>query len=183
MEVNKEEALRCLSIAQKHRNAANLPSALKFARKSVSLFTTPEGEKMVQIIETEISVSSSGSGGGSSTSTANGSGSSTPNGNAEAGPSSAGTAGGGKAKASGVEEHISGSARHRPGHSATAAAGSGGGAAGGSAKAEGKKREYTVKQMEVVKRIKSCQGHQYYEILSGTSRLSYTGNVGVMVKG
>ena len=158
MEVNKEEALRCLSIAQKHRNASNLPSALKFARKSVSLFTTPEGEKMVQIIESEIEISA----GESST---QGSGASTPaaNGNAQAGPGPST----GKAKASGVEEHVS-EARQRPGHAPAKPAAT----AGSSTtmpKPEAKKREYTVKQMEVVKRIKSCQGHQYYEILSGTS--------------
>ena len=159
MEVNREEAIRCLSIAQKHRTASNLPSALKFARKSVALFSTPEGEKMVQIIETEISISSSasGSGSGSGNSTPGASGTAKSKGYADPGPSS------GRAKASGVEEHVSGTARQRPGHGAAAGAAAGAGAA----QPEPKKREYTAKQMEVVKRVKSCQGHQYYEILSG----------------
>lgn len=141
MEVNKEEALRCLSIAQKHRTGANLPSALKFAKKSVSLFSTPEGEAMVTIIEREITVSENGSG---STSV---SGTSTP-----------------QAKASGVEEHVT-SAHQRPGHK-TASSSSANAEASGSGT---KKREYTTKQIEVVKRVKSCQHHEYYQILARES--------------
>jgi DnaJ family protein B protein 12 len=64
---------------------------------------------------------------------------------------------GSTARASGVEEHVS-SAHVRPGHgTAKAAAG---------AEEKGKKREYTVKQMEVVKRVKSCKAHEYYQILA-----------------
>lgn len=140
MEVNKEEALRCLSIAQKHRNGANLTSALKFAKKSVSLYSTPEGNAMVTIVEREISVSSTNG------STAESSGTSTPQ---------------TKAKASGVEEHVT-SAHQRPGHK-TATGGANAEASGSGTK----KREYTPKQMEVVKRVKSCQHHEYYKILAG----------------
>lgn len=145
MEVNKEEALRCLSIAQKHRNGSNLPSALKFAKKSISLFSTPEGEAMVTIIEREITVSSAESG----STSASASGTSTP------AP---------QAKSTGVEEHVT-SAHQRPGHKTTTpksnaeASGSGGGAGA-------KKREYTTKQIEVVKRVKSCKHHEYYQILA-----------------
>jgi DnaJ family protein B protein 12 len=136
MEVNKEEALRCLNIAQKHRNGSNLTSALKFAKKSVSLYSTPEGEAMVTIVEREIKVSSSGTQNGSS-------GSSTPQG-----------------KASGVEEHVT-SAHQRPGHKTTSNA---------EASSSGsQKREFTPKQTEVVKRVKSCQHHEYYQILAGES--------------
>ncbi|KAH8832763.1 hypothetical protein DL96DRAFT_1583249 [Flagelloscypha sp. PMI_526] len=53
MESNKDEALRCLSISQKHRNAQNYPSARKFALKSLSLFETPEAKKLLEAIETE----------------------------------------------------------------------------------------------------------------------------------
>jgi hypothetical protein len=35
MESNRDEALRCLAIAQKHRDAKNYPSARKFAQKSI----------------------------------------------------------------------------------------------------------------------------------------------------
>lgn len=161
MEVNKEEALRCLSIAQRHRSSSNLPSALKFAKKSVSLFSTPEGEALVTIIEREITVSSS-----TSTSTS-GSSSPAPTPNEEAGPSGAGSRS--RATASGVEEHMT-SAHARPGHapkSGSTAAGAGGGSGAAAGSDKGKKREYTVKQMEVVKRVKTCQHHQYYEILAG----------------
>jgi DnaJ family protein B protein 12 len=148
MEVNKEEALRCLSIAQRHRNGSNLPSALKFAKKSVSLYETPEGKAMVVIIEREIVT------GGSSSS------SSTSQ------PSAAGGGANG-ARASGVEEHMT-SAKSRPGHAGSTSAGTGG-AAPKTAPAEekAKKREYTPKQMEVVKRVKACKHHEYYEILAG----------------
>lgn len=91
MEVNKEEALRCLGIAQRHRNSQNYSSALKFARKSVTMYSTPEGEKMVQIIEEEMSSYTSSSSGPAE---------------------SEKPAGGSTAKATGVEEHVT-SARHR----------------------------------------------------------------------
>lgn len=156
MEVNKEEALRCLHIAQRHRNSSNLPSAIKFARKSVSLYSTPEGEAMVSILQREISVSEQTEGSGSTAA----SGTSTPN--AAAGSSSS-------TKASGVEEHLS-SAKQRAGHAkpTSAASSAGTSAAAAAAAAEkSKKREYTPKQMEVVKRVKACKQHAYYEILSG----------------
>jgi DnaJ family protein B protein 12 len=156
MEVNKEEAIRCLSIAQRHRSSSNLASALRFAKKSVSLYTTPEGEALVTIIEREISVSES-----TSTSTSAGtSGASTPM-NGEPSGSASGSGSASKARASGVEEHVT-SAHVRPGHGSTSTAGA---AVGGTEKP--KKREYSAKQMEVVKRVKSCQHHQYYEILAG----------------
>ena len=59
MEGNKDEALRCLSIAQKHRNAGNYTSARKFIQKSLTLFATPEAEKLARIIESEASASTS----------------------------------------------------------------------------------------------------------------------------
>ncbi|WVQ81601.1 hypothetical protein IAT38_003725 [Cryptococcus sp. DSM 104549] len=143
MEVNKEEALRALSIAQRHRNASNLPSALKFARKSVALYSTPEGEAMITVVEREIEVG--GSAGASSSA-----GSSAQNGGSASG----------SAKASGVEEHVT-EAHSRPGHGAKPAA-----SASSAGSEKPKKREYTAKQMEVVKRVKGCKHHEYYEILS-----------------
>jgi len=59
MEGNKDEALRCLSIAQKHRNARNYASAKKFIQKSLTLFATPEAQKLAEIIESEASASTS----------------------------------------------------------------------------------------------------------------------------
>jgi DnaJ family protein B protein 12 len=140
MEVNKEEALRCLSIAQKHRNASNLPSALKFAKKSISLYTTPEATAMITIIEREIETG--------------GSGSSTPS----PMPNGSGT------RASGVEEHVT-SAHSRPGHGTGTGTGSGKEKKVEEEKGKGK-REYTAKQMEVVVRVKKCKHHEYYEILA-----------------
>lgn len=147
MEVNKEEALRCLSIAQRHRNSSNLPSALKFAKKSVSLFETPEGLAMVTIVEREIE-----SGGSSSASAS--------------APSPAAAENGNGAKASGVEEHVT-SAHSRPGHSTSQKAST-------ATDEKSKKREYTQKQMDVVKRVKMCKHHEYYSILASEwKRLSY----------
>ncbi|WWC64215.1 uncharacterized protein I303_106823 [Kwoniella dejecticola CBS 10117] len=152
MEVNKEEAIRCLSISSRHRSNSNLPSALKFARKSVSLYSTPEGEAMVIAIEREIE-----SGGSSSTPPSTGTSTPQAQANGTSTPPSQG-------KTSGVEEHIT-SAHSRPGHSSsttttkkpetTSHPGAG-----------TTKKSYTAKQLEVVKRVKSCKHHQYYEILS-----------------
>lgn len=50
MEGNKDEALRSLSIAQKHYNADNLPSARKFCLKSIALYETPEATKLLALI-------------------------------------------------------------------------------------------------------------------------------------
>ena len=72
MEGNKDEALRCLSIAQKHRNAENYTSARKFIQKSLALFATPEAEKLAQIIESEASASTSTSKGAEETAKATG---------------------------------------------------------------------------------------------------------------
>ncbi|KAH7915293.1 hypothetical protein BJ138DRAFT_1077745 [Hygrophoropsis aurantiaca] len=51
MESNKDEALRSLAIAQKHRDAGNFPSARKFCQKSLSLFSTPEAARLLQSID------------------------------------------------------------------------------------------------------------------------------------
>jgi DnaJ family protein B protein 12 len=59
MESNKDEALRCLSIAQRHRDAGNFSSALKFCQKSVNLFSTPEAVKLLSIINSEATSSAS----------------------------------------------------------------------------------------------------------------------------
>ena len=48
MESNKDEALKCLAIAQKHRNAGNYASAKRFCQKSLSLFSTAEAVKLLE---------------------------------------------------------------------------------------------------------------------------------------
>ncbi|KAI1314779.1 hypothetical protein EDD11_001707 [Mortierella claussenii] len=47
MEFNKDEALRCLDIAQRHLNNGNYAGARKFGLKSISLFPTSEAEAFV----------------------------------------------------------------------------------------------------------------------------------------
>lgn len=65
MEGNKDEALRCLAIAQKHLDAGNLASARKFCLKSITLFEAPEATKLLASINKADS-SEIKSGGGSS---------------------------------------------------------------------------------------------------------------------
>jgi DnaJ family protein B protein 12 len=51
MEGNKDEALRCIAIAQKHKDAGNYASARKFCQKSLSLFETPEAQRLLASID------------------------------------------------------------------------------------------------------------------------------------
>lgn len=141
MESNKDEATRCLAIAQKHYNAANYPSARKFCQKSISLFETSEAVRLLAAIN-------------SASSSANGSSSS---------------ASGGPSTSTSTEAHPSaGGAKHRHHGNANGGAGSSSsstanGTAGGIG---GDKREYTVEQGAVVKRVRGCKVTEYYEILS-----------------
>jgi len=48
MEVNKDEALRCLEISRRHFNDGNYEKALKFAKKSLSLYETPQGQQWLK---------------------------------------------------------------------------------------------------------------------------------------
>lgn len=59
MEVNKEEALRALTIAQRHRNEGNYTSARRFTEKSIKLFSTIEAEKLLAAIDREENASTS----------------------------------------------------------------------------------------------------------------------------
>ena len=145
MESNKDEAVKCLAIAQRRRNAGDLAGARRFCQKSLSLFSTPEATKLLEIIESDIASADAGQ--------ASSSGSS-------AGPSSSSE----QPFASAAEAHQSASgARHRH----TGSAPGGGPKANGSAeKGTEKKREYKPEQAAVVKRVRSCKITQYYEILS-----------------
>ena len=60
MEGNKDEALRCLAIAQKHFDSGNLPSARKFSLKSIALFELPQAIKLLASINKAESSPSSG---------------------------------------------------------------------------------------------------------------------------
>ena len=68
MEGNKDEALRCLAIAQKHFDAGNLSLARKFCLKSITLFEAPQAIKLLTSINKAESSSSSQTKGSSSSS-------------------------------------------------------------------------------------------------------------------
>ncbi|EEB06122.1 hypothetical protein SJAG_01160 [Schizosaccharomyces japonicus yFS275] len=51
MEGNKDEAIRCIKLSEKRLANNDFNGALKFARKSYSLFETPEAEKLIKRIE------------------------------------------------------------------------------------------------------------------------------------
>lgn len=138
MESNKDEALKCLAIAQKHRTAGNFPSAKRFCQKSLALFSTAEAVKLLQVIEVEVQESEG------SSSSAQPAGSSSA---AEAHPSAAG-------------------ARQR--HGAESSKAEGKAKANGDAGAGGaqKKRDYTPENVAVVERVRKCKVTEYYEILA-----------------
>ena len=136
MEGNKDEALRCLSIAQKHRNAGNYTSAKKFIQKSLALFATSEAQKLAQIIESEASASTS---------------TSTSKGTEEA------------TKATGTEKHPSAGGTHHRHPNGNASMN---GSAERSSSRSEKKRDYTPDQLAVVKRVRTCKVTEYYEILA-----------------
>ncbi|KAF9038455.1 hypothetical protein BJ165DRAFT_1498130 [Panaeolus papilionaceus] len=136
MEGNKDEAIRCLSISQKHFNANNLPSAHKFCLKSIALFETPEATKLLAKIEAAREAADSGTGASE--------------------PSSSNTT---------TEEHPSAAGlKHR--HTSNANATPNGSSRGTSGGMNGEKREYTSEQLAVVKRVRACKVTEYYEILS-----------------
>ncbi|TFY70824.1 hypothetical protein EVG20_g2168 [Dentipellis fragilis] len=144
MESNRDEALRCLNISQKHRNAGNLPSARKFAQKSIGLFSTPEALKLLEAIDADISSSSSSSSGSSSGFAGSESPSTSFTSGAETHPSASGT-------------------KHRTTGSTTSSTKTNSAKANGSAS---EKREFTPEHAAVVKRVRSCKVTEYYEILS-----------------
>lgn len=147
MESNRDEAIKCLAIAQKHRDTGNLASAKRFCQKSLSLFTTPEGTKLLGIIETEIAEQ--------------------PSSSSESSSSASGAAGSSTAFSSAAEAHPSASGtRHRHTESSSQSNSKANGSANGSAKAEDKKRDFTPEQSSMVKRIRACKVTEYYEILS-----------------
>ena len=137
MDSNKDEALKCLSIAQRHRDSGNFASARKFCLKSIALFSTPEANKLLEVIEKLESM---------------------PNGESTYNASSSSTA------TSGAENHPSASgSRHRQ---TTSAAGPSKGKDGTANGIGGEKREYSAENVAVVKRVRACGVTQYYEILA-----------------
>ncbi|KAI9031804.1 DnaJ domain-containing protein [Phycomyces nitens] len=51
MEINKDEAIRCLSIANKHYSSGNYVAAVKFGKKSISLYPTDQAKAFVEKAE------------------------------------------------------------------------------------------------------------------------------------
>ncbi|KZT71982.1 DnaJ-domain-containing protein [Daedalea quercina L-15889] len=148
MESNKDEALKCLAIAQRRRDSGDLAGARRFCQKSLALFSTPKATKLLEMLESDIASGDSAEASSSSSS---------------AGPSSNSSSG--EPFASATEAHPSASgARHRHTNST---AGTGPKANGSAARgAEEKKRDYTPEQAAVVKRVRACKVTEYYEILS-----------------
>ncbi|KAF9454314.1 DnaJ-domain-containing protein [Macrolepiota fuliginosa MF-IS2] len=146
MESNKDEALRCYAIAVKYLDADNLISARKFCTKSISLFSTPQAEKLLlKINSSDANPSSNSSSSTSSPST-----------------SSSNT---GTFSSSATEEHPSAAGmkhRHQPPKPAPSTSSSSTTTANGGTK----KRDYTPDQHAVVKRVRGCKVTEYYEILA-----------------
>ncbi|KAK3840031.1 MAG: DnaJ domain-containing protein, partial [Linnemannia elongata] len=59
MEVNKDEAQRCMDIARRHLSSGNYSSARKFATKSIALFPTPEAKAFLTKVDTQEAASTS----------------------------------------------------------------------------------------------------------------------------
>lgn len=140
MESNKDEALKCLAIAQKHRNAGNFASARRFCQKSLNLFSTPEATKLLELIDADLNTEPS---------------------------ASSSSAAGDSAFTSSAEDHPSSSgARHRHTESSAKPNGPANGSTSGGTEEKKKKREYTPEQAATVKRVRTCKVTEYYEILS-----------------
>lgn len=53
MEVNKDEAKRCLDIARQHLGSGNFAGARKFGNKSIALYPTPEATAFLSRLDKE----------------------------------------------------------------------------------------------------------------------------------
>jgi hypothetical protein len=53
MESNKDEALKCLSIAKKSLELGDYAKALRFTEKSIRLFPTNQGEQLLTLVKTK----------------------------------------------------------------------------------------------------------------------------------
>lgn len=108
MESNKDEALKCLRIAQKHRDAGNFPSARKFCQKSISLFATPEAGILKESIESAAAAANSA---GPSSGTTNANATTASSSSTETHPSAAGTKRRANTKAEGTAGGMNGEKR------------------------------------------------------------------------
>lgn len=53
MESNKDEALKCLSIAKKSLELGDYAKAFRFTEKSIRLFPTPQGDQLLTLVKTK----------------------------------------------------------------------------------------------------------------------------------
>ncbi|KAK3835553.1 MAG: hypothetical protein J3R72DRAFT_477479 [Linnemannia gamsii] len=154
MEVNKDEAQRCLDIARRHLNSENYSSAKKFATKSLALFPTPEAKAFLAKVNLEESTSSSpASNASSSTFSSSTDPSSTPSSTKSSpNPGSASSSAGGASsftsgsRASARPESVPPRPRSTPVDHKPA------------------EREYTPEQVAAVKKIRSSGG-DFYKVL------------------
>lgn len=145
MEHNREDAIKALKVAQAALASDDPTKALRFARKACALYWSPEAAALVRQLEN--GEGSSSAGGAAPAAGMNGS-ASGMNGSANA------TTSGAQPKAG-----TSAGAGLRSRTAATASSSS------SSPAADDKKREWTPKQAEVVKRVRKCKVTEYYEIL------------------
>ncbi|KAI7821861.1 hypothetical protein BC939DRAFT_198023 [Gamsiella multidivaricata] len=139
MEVNKDEALRCLEIARRHLSSGNYAAARKFGLKSTTLFPTPEAEAFVSRVVSEESTAVPASGASSASEEP------TPH-----RTKSSSTAGGGGPSAKGTSSARSNTTPLRS----------------RSTPVDHKpvERDYTPEQAAAVKAVRSCGG-DFYKIL------------------
>lgn len=140
---NAEEARRALNLARTYQDKGSLSAALKWARKSSNLSPSTEADDLAASLESDIASGKTN--------------------NTESSSS---------AKASGAQAHPSANgAHHRPGHgsSSTSAPQT---ESPRQTPSNSKDRSYTSEQIQVVKRVVSCKGHEYYSILSGEPNCS-----------
>ena len=57
---NKDEAIKCLQLAQKYCDNSNFSLARKYANKSIGLFATPEASKLLTLINQREAAAASG---------------------------------------------------------------------------------------------------------------------------
>lgn len=133
---NKDEAIKCLGLAQKYFDNSNWSLARKYANKSIGLFATPEASKLLNLINQREAAGASGSGSGETQTRSNDT-------SVHTEESTAGT------------RHRHTSHANRQSFSSTT-----------KEKGKEKAREYTPEQAAVVAQIRKCKVTEYYEILS-----------------
>ncbi|KAG0196100.1 hypothetical protein BGX28_000136 [Mortierella sp. GBA30] len=141
MEVNRDEAMRCLDIARRHLNSGNFASARKFGGKSLALFPTPDAKAFLAKVDQEDDASSSSpSSGPASTSP------STPSSTKSSPNPGSGSFASGSGSSSARPESVPSRPRSTPvDHKPV-------------------EREYTPEQVAAVKKIRSSGG-DFYKVL------------------